>query len=47
MKNKTLIIDGIEYETKEHDFNKKLSDIKIPKAWVSLRRLYEQTRNRK
>jgi len=34
-KNKvnTLIIDGFEYETKTHDFNKCLKDIIIPKGW--------------
>lgn len=30
---KTLIIDGVEYETETHDFNKTLSEIKIPKGW--------------
>jgi hypothetical protein len=31
-KNKVdfIVIDGWAYETKEHDFNKKLSEIKIP-----------------
>jgi hypothetical protein len=29
----TIIIDGYEYETKTHDFNKCLNDIKIPKGW--------------
>ena len=28
-----IIIDGYEYETKTHDFNKCLKDIKIPKGW--------------
>lgn len=33
-KNKVsyIVIDGWAYETKEHDFNKKLSDIKIPEG---------------
>lgn len=30
---KTLIVGGVEYETETHDFDKKLSDIKIPKEW--------------
>lgn len=30
---KTIIFDGIEFETETHHFNKKLSDIKIPKGW--------------
>lgn len=30
---KTLKIKGWEYETETHDFNKKLSEIKIPKGW--------------
>jgi hypothetical protein len=33
MKTKTKIIDNVEYELETHDFNKKLSDIKIPKGW--------------
>jgi hypothetical protein len=33
MKYKTKIIDGIEYEIETHNFNRKLSDIKIPKGW--------------
>ena len=33
IEKKTIIIDGIEYETEDHDFNKKLSDIKIPEGW--------------
>ena len=32
-KMKTLIIEGIEYETETHDFNKKLSEIKILRGW--------------
>ena len=33
-KNKVdfIVIDGWAYETKEHDFNKKLSEIEIPKG---------------
>lgn len=31
--NKTLLINGIEYETETHDFNKELSNIPIPKGW--------------
>ena len=31
--SKTKIIDNVEYELETHDFNKKLSDIKIPKGW--------------
>ena len=33
-KNKVdfIIIDGYAYETKEHDFNKKLGDIRIPEG---------------
>ena len=33
-KNKVdfIVIDGWAYETKEHDFNKELSEIKIPKG---------------
>ena len=30
---KTKTINGIEYEIESHDFDKKLSDIKIPKGW--------------
>ena len=30
---KTKIIDGIEYECETHDFNKTLSQIKIPQGW--------------
>ena len=30
---KTIIIDGKEYETTTHDFNKKLSEIQILKGW--------------
>ncbi len=30
---KTIKINGYEYEAETHDFNKKLSDIKIPKGW--------------
>jgi hypothetical protein len=30
---KTLIVDNVEYETETHDFNKTLSEIKIPKGW--------------
>jgi hypothetical protein len=33
IEKKTIIIDGIKYETEDHDFNKKLSDIKIPEGW--------------
>ena len=33
MKKNTIIINNIEYETKTHDFNKTLSEIKIPKGW--------------
>lgn len=29
----TVIINGYEYETKTHDFNKCLKDIVIPKGW--------------
>jgi len=29
----TIIIGDYEYETKTHDFNKYLKDIKIPKCW--------------
>ena len=29
----TIEINGYEYEIQTHDFNKKLSDIKIPKDW--------------
>lgn len=29
----TIIIDGYEYETKTHNFNKCLKDIVIPKGW--------------
>lgn len=31
--NDTLIIDGWEYETEDHDFDKELKDIQIPKGW--------------
>lgn len=31
--NKTIIIDEVKYECETHDFNKKLSEIKIPKGW--------------
>jgi hypothetical protein len=31
-KVKFIVIDGWAYETKEHDFNKKLSEIKIPEG---------------
>lgn len=30
---KTITIDNVEYETETHDFNKTLSEIKIPKGW--------------
>lgn len=30
---KTLVIGDVEYETESHDFNKILSEIKIPKGW--------------
>jgi hypothetical protein len=30
---KTRIINGVEYETETHDFDKTLSKIKIPKGW--------------
>ena len=30
---KTIKINNIEYETETHDFNKTLSEIKIPKGW--------------
>jgi len=30
---KTIKVNGVEYETETHDFNKKLEDIKIPKGW--------------
>jgi len=33
MKKDTIKINNIEYETKTHDFNKTLSEIKIPKGW--------------
>ena len=33
IENKTIKVDGVEYETETHDFNKKLSDIEIPKGW--------------
>jgi len=29
----TIKINNVEYETKTHDFNKILSEIKIPKGW--------------
>lgn len=32
-KMKTIIINNVEYELKQHDNDKKLSDIKIPKGW--------------
>lgn len=32
-KEDTIVIDGVEYEKKEHDFNKNFSEIKIPKGW--------------
>src|SRR3990167_1830778 len=30
---KTITIDKVKYELEVHDFNKKLSEIKIPKGW--------------
>lgn len=33
----TIIIDKTEYELEQHDNNKKLSDIKIPKGWRLLK----------
>lgn len=33
MKDKTIIIDRVEYEIESHDFNKTLAEIKIPKGW--------------
>jgi len=30
---KTIIINNVEYELKQHDNGKILSDIKIPKGW--------------
>ncbi|MEK7179955.1 MAG: hypothetical protein AAB706_00605 [Patescibacteria group bacterium] len=34
---KTKIINNVEYELEQHDNNKKLSDIKIPKGWRLLK----------
>jgi len=34
---KTKIIKGVEYELETHDFNKILSEIKIPKGWRLLK----------
>jgi len=34
---KTKIIKGIEYEMETHDYNKTLSEIKIPKGWRLLK----------
>lgn len=31
--SKTVKVGNVEYETETHDFNKKLSDITIPKGW--------------
>ena len=33
MTNQTITLNRVEYETKTHDFNKMLSEIKIPKGW--------------
>ena len=52
-KVRTIIIDGIEYEKETHDFNKKLSDIQIPKGWrlwtseecIKLHNLYRKELN--
>lgn len=30
---KTIVIQGTEYETQTHDFNKILSEIQIPEGW--------------
>lgn len=30
---KTKVINGVEYETETHDFNKTLAEIEIPKGW--------------
>lgn len=32
-KVKTRIVHGVKYEIETHDFNKKLSEITIPKGW--------------
>lgn len=32
-KQNTIIIGNVEYETKTHDYNKKLSEINITKGW--------------
>jgi hypothetical protein len=37
VKLKTIVIDNVEYELEQHDNNKELSDIKIPKGWRLLK----------
>jgi len=51
IKEDFIVIDGWAYETKEHDFDKELGDIKIPKGkelWLpsECRKFYEDKKLR-